>query len=371
MNKYHSTRILFLNLLTVLLLALFIELALGYGLRHPGLIPDFLVTYYQNFYKSQDRSILQVSRCAEYDPEFFYRFKSGKCSFENREFNVVNEFNSAGLRDDEQSLNNPSIVIFGDSFTMGWGVPQSKPYPQVLESLCREKILNAGVSSFGTAREMKLLNKLSFKSPKTIIIQYHTNDYEENLTYIKNNYYLPINSSKTYDSIKENIDDRSRYYPFKYLIGISKSIGQAMLTGKKEQPSDTLEAEAFLRVVLHSGLNKIASRVFVFKIDNGVLNNGFVDAVDYCLKDPLFANLDITTVRINNVFDKEDYFILDEHLNARGHEKLAARLNDYLKVVGEPMVADQRPNGKAGKATATVDKDQKLMVKEEKTLPDR
>src|SRR5690606_35502099 len=97
-----------------------------------------------------------------------------------REFSVVNSYNTLGLRDDEASLDHPSVVVLGDSYTMGWGVAQSEAYPQQLEALYGEKVLNAGVSSFGTAREMKLLKKINLPHVNTVIIQYHPNDFEEN-----------------------------------------------------------------------------------------------------------------------------------------------------------------------------------------------
>ncbi|HEU5146194.1 MAG TPA: hypothetical protein VFT90_05750, partial [Chryseosolibacter sp.] len=133
-------RTLFINALTAIGMAVALEMLLSYTLTNPASVPDFLLPHYQWYYATSDRNIFQVTDCAEYDPDFYYRFKPGSCIFENREFSVVNHFNSAGLRDDEGSLDNPSIVVMGDSFTMGWGVSQEDAFPQVLEALSQKRV---------------------------------------------------------------------------------------------------------------------------------------------------------------------------------------------------------------------------------------
>jgi lysophospholipase L1-like esterase len=254
---------------------------------------------------------------------------------------VINSINSEGLRDDEESLSDPSIVMFGDSFTMGWGIEQDKSFPQLLEIMTNEKVLNAGVSSFGTAREMILMKELNLKNVKTVIIQYHANDYEENETFEKNNYILPIRKQASYDSLKKNITDRSRYTPFKYTSGISRSFVRSMISSKPEPiVNDTLEAKAFLNIIQRSELDKIASHVIVFKIGSDNKNdNNFVNAVDYWLTKDQYAALNITTVRLADLMSKDDYFILDDHINEKGHEKIAARLYKFIKESTNPIFA--------------------------------
>ena len=339
MRLNDRTKTILINVITTLVLALILEAFLGFALRHPSIIPDLANKTYRHFYDSEDRAILQVTDCAEWDPQLFYRFKPGKCAFVNREFDVINNINSAGLRDDEASLDNPSVVIFGDSYTMGWGVSQDKMYPQQLETLSRLKILNAGISSFGTAREMKLLDKLGYGYVNTVIIQYHSNDYEENMESIQHDYVLPISPKKTYDSLKQNIAERVRYYPFKYLKGIAKSALYTLRSPDEDASvNDKFEAQAFLDILAHSNIDKIASRILVFKIDHNVNNDGFVNALDVLAKDEKYAGLNLSTIRLKGTFDKSDYFILDAHLNAQGHVKLAAKLNEYLKVRPESTI---------------------------------
>lgn len=334
-------RILFINLLTAIALALVLEYILSLGMSNPASIPEPLLPHYRWHYASADRNIMQVTPCAEYDPDFYYRFKPGSCAFYNREFEVMNHFNSAGLRDDEASLDNPSIVIFGDSFTAGWGVPQADAFPQVLEGLSKRKVLNAGISSFGTAREVKLLEKLNYDSIETIIFQYHPNDFPENLQSIENNFVLPISSRHHYDSIKQNIADRNRYYPFKYLANISKSIILSNLRTDEDIHNDTLEARAFLDILINSRVGDIAERIVVFKIDTDGSEDGFADALDQLLKKAKYAELKISTVRLKGILGKDDYFILDPHINSQGQAKVASVLWDNLKIEPETMMGER------------------------------
>ncbi len=69
--------------------------------------------------------------------------------------------NSFGVRDDdESSLHNPKLVFLGDSFTMGWGVDQEQTYAFLTGKKLGVRTLNAGISSYGTFREMVLFSKI-------------------------------------------------------------------------------------------------------------------------------------------------------------------------------------------------------------------
>jgi hypothetical protein len=87
------------------------------------------------------------------------------------------------LRDDEESLFSPEIVVVGDSQAMGWGVSQDLTFSSLLENALGKPILNAAISSYGTARELKILERIDLSNLKFLIIQYSDNDYRENRTY--------------------------------------------------------------------------------------------------------------------------------------------------------------------------------------------
>ena len=69
--------------------------------------------------------------CARHDASLTYTLKPGLFSFSNIEFETQYHVNHMGLRDDEESLNNPQIIVLGDSQAMGWGVEQKREFCRV------------------------------------------------------------------------------------------------------------------------------------------------------------------------------------------------------------------------------------------------
>ena len=50
--------------------------------------------------------------------------------------------------------------MLGDSYAMGWGVEQGESFPEILEAATGLRVLNAGVPSYGTPRELLMLERL-------------------------------------------------------------------------------------------------------------------------------------------------------------------------------------------------------------------
>lgn len=329
-----NRKIIIINLATFLILALIVEGLIYFGLRNPSMIPNSVLPVFRRYYQYSDRQIIQVSSCGRYDRELFYMLKTGTCVFENREFRVTNEINRLGLRDDESSLESPEIVFLGDSYTLGWGVSENDAFPSVIEQMTRRRALNAGMSSFGTAREMILLDRLPIDKTEILVIQFHSNDHPENEQFIANDFSLPIRTEYSYDSLASAIQRRQRYFLFKHLYGISKNLGQQLFAGvrrEKDEPTEVEQAELFLKV-LASRRDKLEDKqIFAFKTDDfDKLEDKFADAVDSLARKNEYEWLNITTVRINNLLNKDDYFTLDDHINSSGHRKLANIIHEKI-----------------------------------------
>jgi hypothetical protein len=323
-------RLAVINLVTSFILALVLELILFGALEHPRLIPGFLEEPFREYYRGNDRSIIQVTECGRYDSALFYTLNPGSCWFKNREFRVENRINSAGVRDDESSLQFPRAIVLGDSYAMGWGVQQDESFPQILEQGLHWKVLNAGISSYGTARELILLKRFTLDSMTHLFIQYHANDYEENIRFIKGNFELPIRSKHSYDSLRNTVGRRDQYFLFKHLYGISKAIAKGILRKQDSKQSDPDEAQSFLQVVRQADIRPDIP-IIVFKVDDyNKLNDQFLDSIDSLLQTREFENLNIKTLRLSDDLRKEDYFILDDHINKSGHEKIAAKIRKQI-----------------------------------------
>jgi hypothetical protein len=316
------------------LFIIILEFLIFLGLEYPSRIPAMLLPAYKLYYQSSDRNIIQVTDCACYDSGLFYILRTGGCQFKNREFEVENNINTAGLRDDEISLSHPKLVVLGDSYAMGWGVPQQESFPQVLEKISQQRVLNAGISSYGTAREVQLFNRLAPDSVQTIFLQYHANDFDENQTFVRNGYKLPIRSRKSYDSLRLHINKREDYYPLKHISGICQAVSRKLMSSAKAPVSETRAASVFMDVLSHLNINKSQVRIIVFKMDESSrINDAFVNAVDSIATMPRFTDWNISTLRISDILTNEDYFVLDEHINAQGHKKIADRMAQTLNPV--------------------------------------
>jgi hypothetical protein len=96
--------------------------------------------------------------------------------------------NSLGLRDfraPHKSEDKWQILVLGDSFTFGLGVPLEESYPYILERLLNEsssgteyEVINAGVPGYDTVAEAQLLNKIiGHYSPRWVIVGFHPGDF--------------------------------------------------------------------------------------------------------------------------------------------------------------------------------------------------
>ena len=143
---------------------------------YPAGLMNFLRTEY--FYS---RHIVQMDeRTARYDAELFYTLQPGAFMFSNPEFSTQYVVNRIGVRDNQRSLEQPEIVVAGDSYAMGWGVQQDESFPELLERRTGRRVLNAAVSSYGTVRERRLLDRVDLSRATTLVVQYAPNDFAEN-----------------------------------------------------------------------------------------------------------------------------------------------------------------------------------------------
>lgn len=317
------------NMLVLLIILSAIETSLICFFRRPAFIPEFALSYFRVFYK-HTRSTIQVeTSCAQYDSQLFYLLKPGECTFKNVEFITQVSINRQGLRDTQESLTNPKIIFLGDSFTMGWGVAQEETFPQQIHSMTEKKTLNAGISSYGTAREMLLLDRLDTDSLETLVIQYHPNDADENHSYLANQCSLSISDEKLYDSLCNACLSEQKYYPGKFISKIGRfMVGHLIRSTNNSNPDRERnfveEAENFLEILCKKSLGP-KTNIIVFEIGNRNNSNKFAEAVEKSISLNNYPEQikRLKVIKLKDVLSEQDYFILDDHLNASGHKKIA------------------------------------------------
>ena len=205
---------------------------------------------------SNDPSSSSSRPVPRYDAELTYILKPGGCTFANVEFSTELRVNRAGLRDDDAALEAPDVIVLGDSYAMGWGVQQDETLPRVLARASGRKVLNAGISSYGTVREMKLLDRLDTSNLKALVVQYHDSDVVENLAFRDQGGRIPVLGADQYKATVDWYLARQGYWPGKYMSGLFLKLTglEAPDPNAPRMPaalSSLEEAKLFLNVLEH------------------------------------------------------------------------------------------------------------------------
>ncbi|HMU09749.1 MAG TPA: hypothetical protein PKC54_07085 [Ferruginibacter sp.] len=318
------------------------ELLLTYWLHHPEKIPNRLRSSFRYYYSESGRNIIQFDpQYSIYNSNLFYTLKrSARFTYSDYEFSDSFVTNSLGLRDDENSLIKPEIICLGDSYAMGWGVQQDETFTELLGKQSGYKALNAAVSSYGTARELKNYYRLDTSNVKYLIIQYCKNDLEENKSYTGSNYNLHISPENVYRSATGLHYWNKYWFPGKHLVSFLKLNTRRKLhsiTHSAENPTadpsktDTQQAALiFTDILARSAIDFSKVKVFVVDLDGKeMLNNDLIDQVNAITRSPGYKNHfnnNLIMVPVTDLLTESDYYILDPHLRPSGHRKIAGRL---------------------------------------------
>ncbi len=324
------------NLAFAALLVAGLELGLGWALDHPAPFahsPAALNALRIIHDEERVRSIQYLPACAEYDPETTYRLRPGGCRFASTEFDTAYAVNSQGLRDDEASLSAPAVIVLGDSFAMGWGVAQDESFPQVLERTTGLRTLDAGIASFGTVRELRMLARLDRSALRALVIQYCDNDLRENREYAEAGNRLGIMSAESYAARCDKLAAQ-RYWFGRYANRLRKSVAHILggklkalagLAGPAPRPTDDQEAALFLNALRHGPVDLAGLPVFVLELTSYAgSDGGFARALAARVAAGEAGGLDVRVLDTAGLFGPQDTYLLDDHLTAAGQAKVAA-----------------------------------------------
>ena len=315
-------------IITAALLEGAVALLLNFTPRTPA-----LRTLARQYYGGFDRAIVQTDpRFVRFDPELFYTLRPGRFVFAQREFAHEFRVNSLGLRDTEAALGAPEIVVLGDSIAMGWGVAQDETFPAIVGRETGRRVLNAAVSSYGTVREMRMLERIDRRAVAWLIIQYNANDAGENRLFLqRTNTHVP-GSEERFAHETQRYEARRVYYPGKYawetVRRLGKSIEHAFWPPRRRGPPPTAdeEAEAFLNALLHAGsMDFERVRLIVAEITGEGAPAAMIGALERHIRRNDLPR-GVRTAALLDVgarLGPEDFHVLDDHPNARGHRRIA------------------------------------------------
>jgi lysophospholipase L1-like esterase len=306
-------------------------------------------------------NVVQNTDCGKFDPGLFYTLRPGQCTFASDAFkslfNVKINVNSLGVRDEESALAAPEIVALGDSVTMGWGVAQDEPYPRLLSELAHMKVLNAAVSSYGTAREMKMLERIDTSHMKYLMIQWCSNDQEENLSFLEHGDTLIVSPEVEFYTAYMVNKERSHYYFGKIMRMLlpqvwenTKILAQRLWRKKPAQPAPAPTsvaaqpdpqqalmddyADAMLRTIVGSK-PKIGTAQLILIFPGKEVTAAVRENIKRHPEYPGYIQKAIL-YDYGSRTGKEDCFVWDEHFNPKGHTILARDLASLIKTGALP-----------------------------------
>ena len=320
----------------ILLLAV-IEAVLGLLLARPAWLGDsgFMLDGVRSIYLREDWAIPQADpRLVTWDPELTYVLSTGPGRFANREFDTTLAGNSAGLRDDEASLERPALIVLGDSYTLGWGVERHETYAQVLERRTGLTVLNAAMSSYATARQVVLLERLDTSAVRAVVVQYFLNDFAENRAFVDGGFSLTVTPREEFEESIRDFQRQTRYWPSDYLRAFldRRPYFPELATVSSEQVAETCLK------VLASSDELEGVPVFFLQIDPWARFSRFnvIDPMNHLLRRDEYSELAgrLTLVSLRGRLSPEDFFLLDPHLRPAGHQKVAAELERVLGEAG-------------------------------------
>lgn len=307
------------------------------------------------------RDVIQFNRnFASYSPDLGYVLRpNSEGVHSSLEYSNAFKINSFGVRDDESSLDNPQLVFLGDSFTMGWGVDQDQTYADLTGRKLGVKTLNAGISSYGTYREMLLFSKMKRDSVKLVVLQYCDNDLEENEARNEPQNQPQLLTPQSFKNTATFNRINETYYPMRYTyffvrekdllkriwtspVQVLGEIGGALSSWVKGAPLDVktpqdiktpAEAKAHATSFFKS-LAKIRKfyqgNIVIMHLDGRYTRPEMIRALEAEAKQTGDAHLFF--LHTDELLQAQDYYPIDGHIRASGHAKISDAL---VKMIGE------------------------------------
>ena len=295
-----------------------------------GVVLDlpWLLTIQRELYMNGGWNIFQTrSDCVAFDEKLLYKPRIGSCQFDNIEFRTTVHFTPDGRLMSDVASSGKAIAVIGDSYAMGWGVNDAETFSSELQRRTGRKVYNLAVSSYGTVRETMRLSEFDhLDDVDTVIIQYCSNDIDENVRFKLRS---PAEARRKFAGITEP-RRTDRWFVVKYYWRCYRAtLWRPFVTlwrrmRDQEGPEDFGPHYAALMNVLRNAPGLQGKRIIIFYArDYGLLFKNFPTG-----KDAEMANVTFVDIHL----DRTDLYVLDPHWNPQGHTVVARQLAEALAV---------------------------------------
>ena len=287
-------------------------------------------------YSNTGREVVQAI-CGRIVPnELIYTLAPGECRFRNIEFDTIVSVDADGFRNAPQHLGQgpARVAVLGDSYAMGWGVAQDQKLSSQLARDPRLTVRDLSMSSYGTARELLALVRF-MPDADVVVIQYCSNDPPENAEFLKDPQAFRAGAAervKEYEAVLATYAERSAgarraQLVANAMLGALAATWRLMLLPPRASsatPDRVMEQEArlFAGVLAHFKAALEGKTVIVFDAHARLVRERFPAAFRAALDAAGMGH--VVVLDLSATIGMRDYFHLDEHLNARGHARIAA-----------------------------------------------
>ena len=225
--------------------------------------------YWAGFAKSFSQNI----DCVKFHKKLLYVPREGNCNFSNAEFNTNLFFN--------------------------------------------KKVFNFGVAGYGTHRQIiRFIESPYYKKINKVILQYHFNDLQENRSFDDNKFY----SYNEFDSLTKKVKLTNFEKAFFALRKFKTSFRMFYRDFKelfiiKKNPDFSLHLKEVLKTLEKYNYLDGKEILFFYVNSHNLKFDGYETGK--------IKNIEFIDVNLNT---KEHFFIVDDHLNSKGHEELAKQI---------------------------------------------
>lgn len=297
--------------------------------RLPEGVERQALRYHQTFLRGAP--IQARLECTEHDPELLYQLRPGSCRFDTDEFETVVSVSRRHLREDRES-DEPDFVVLGDSYSLGWGVSREEAYPAILAKDLNAVEVVAANSSYGTPRELLLLRRLHLRDFRAVVLQYCTNDLEENQAFVEARGYRPSPPSVFFDAVRimSRIDGKRFLKYSRHWFSMLWSDFRSPRQKGRGAVTPTEQARLLLDILGAFSEELRGKPILIFAADFGRDDAAFVRALNTLDKPKGLGT--VVGLDATGGLTRSDAFVMDQHWRASGHREIARALERELKV---------------------------------------
>ena len=192
--------------------------------------------------------------------------------------------------------------------------------------------MNTGIASYGSAREYLMFQKLKTDSCKVIIWQYCSNDMPENNSFIENGNQLKVSTEAEYQfGCKRNFL-QSNYYPFKYSFEIFGHQFRREINRNKFENRPKFEmanqVDIFFSIV-ELLQEDFKGEIIIFNLESFETTDKYYLAFKKYVEEHHLEKIQL--IDFSKILNEDDYFIIDDHINASGHKKVSEAIFRKIK----------------------------------------